>query len=83
MNGMHIYEQQRENININAKIIIEDNQKDMEVEYCGNPTLLAYTTNKTSFTVYLICTDFLGDDHHLKKGQLHSLLTTNHMIINK
>ena len=83
MNGMHIYEQQRENININAKIIIEDNQKDMEVEYCGNPTLLAYTTNKTSFTVYLICTDFLGDDNHLKKGQLHSLLSKNHMIINR
>ena len=40
----------------------------MEIKYCENPTLFAYTNNKTSFAVHPICTEFLGNDDHLKKG---------------
>ena len=47
----------------------------IELQYCENPTLLAYSTNELTLASHPICIDFIDEDGNLKKGATCFLAT--------
>ena len=57
-------------LDIESVITVEDYQMNITLEYCENPTPLAYSTNKVSFALYPICVEFVSTDNELRKGAI-------------
>ena len=57
----------REALDNESVITIEDYQQNMEVEFNENPTAMAFSSNKTTVALYPVCIEYKVDDI-IKKG---------------
>ena len=63
----HAHSTLRNNLGESSVIILDDYQMNFKIEFTENPTSLAFSTNKLSYELYLICDEHL-EDGIIKKG---------------